>query len=306
MTVGAMTKEFDEGGGPRSAGIDRLRLFIETEMVMSHVYQPIMIRTMLEGGGAATRRQIAAAFLGADLSQLEYYENVVARYPGPVLRRRGIVELERGVYRLPRDLRRMDEWQRASLVALCDVKVADFVARRQAKIWAHRSSNADPIPGTLRWQVITRAMGRCEACGVSALIRALEVDHIVPRSRGGSNGIDNLQALCSSCNVQKLDRGSTDFHAAHVDMAHRQSGCAVCDAVEIDSEELALVVKLPGGSVVAPRRHGVSWLDLWQPELNALRRVETNSDQARGAAMTAGMMGAGDGDPGHLVLTYAR
>jgi ATP adenylyltransferase len=39
----------------------RLRSFLETEMAMSHIYQTVMIRTILDGGGAATRRQIAAA-----------------------------------------------------------------------------------------------------------------------------------------------------------------------------------------------------------------------------------------------------
>lgn len=295
-----------KASGPAAAGVDRLRAFIETEVTMSHVYQPVMIRAMLEGGGAATRRQIAAAFLGADLSQLEYYENVVSRYPGPVLRRRGIVELERGVYRLAPDLRRMDEWQRASLVALCDAKIADFVSRRQAAIWAHRSANADPLPGTLRWQVIMRAMGRCEACGVSALIPALEVDHIVPRSHGGSNDVENVQALCSVCNVQKLDRHVTDFHAAHAEVAHRSAGCRVCDAALPGGEDLALVVELPSGLAVAPRRHGAGWLELWQPEVNALRRIEASAALPRGAAMTTLMVGAGDGEPGHLVVTYAR
>jgi hypothetical protein len=40
-----------------------------------------MIKTILMGGGAATRRQIAAAFLAADLSQLEYYEEITKGYP---------------------------------------------------------------------------------------------------------------------------------------------------------------------------------------------------------------------------------
>ncbi|RYY26125.1 MAG: HNH endonuclease [Sphingomonadales bacterium] len=284
-------------------GIDRLRAFLENDMTMSHLYQPVMIRTILTGGGAATKRQIAAAFSAADLSQLEYYEAVLGKYPGPVLRRREIVELDDGVYRLARDLRRMDEWQRATLVSLCDAKVADFVSKRQAAIWAHRSGNADPVPGTLRWQVITRAMGRCEACGVSSEIRALEVDHIVPRSQGGSNELTNLQALCSLCNQQKLDRDQTDFHAAHAEVKHRREGCYVCQT-PVDEDDLALVVELPDGLAVAPRRHGVDWRDLWQPEVNALRRTEAAADMPRGT-MTTAMLGAGDGDPGHLVLTYA-
>lgn len=228
---------------------------------------------------------------------------MLGKYPGPVLRKRGIVELDQGVYRLASDLRRMDEWERATLVSLCDARVADFVATRQSVIWAHRAVNGDPVPGTLRWQVITRAMGRCEACGIGSDVRALEVDHIVPRSQGGSNDLSNLQALCSLYNVQKLDRDQTDFHAAHAQVKHREQGCRICETIA-DEDALALVVELPAGPVVAPRRHGVGWLDLWQPEVNALRRVEATAVVPRGA-MTTMMLGARDGDPGHLVLAYA-
>lgn len=303
-----MVTDTDAGPPSRRPGRDRLgrlRTFIETGMSMSHVYQPVMIRTMLLGGGAATLRQVAAAFLAADLSQLEYYENVVKEYPARVLRTHDVVEHDRGVYRLAPEFRRMDEWQRAELVALCDARIADFVSRRQAAIWAHRSGNTDPIPGTLRWQVVTRAMGRCEACGISSEVRALQVDHIVPRSRGGSNDLSNLQALCSLCNQQKLDRDETDFHAAHGEIRSLHAGCAVCDAAAAgDGEALAIVVDLPAGRVVAPRRHGATWLELWQPEVNALRRVELSAGTPPGATMTAGMVGAGDGDSGHLVISY--
>ena len=55
-----------------------------------------MIRTLISKGGEATTREIAAAFLGKDESQLEYYEAITKRMPGDVLRRRGIVEAEKG------------------------------------------------------------------------------------------------------------------------------------------------------------------------------------------------------------------
>lgn len=45
-------------------------------MRMSHVYQPVMLRVLLEGNGKASLRAIAGAFLGHDQAQLEYYEEI--------------------------------------------------------------------------------------------------------------------------------------------------------------------------------------------------------------------------------------
>jgi hypothetical protein len=44
---------------------------------------------------------------------------------------------------------------------------------------------------------------KCRMCGASGV--PLEVDHIVPVSRGGSNARDNLQTLCADCNRGKGD-----------------------------------------------------------------------------------------------------
>jgi 5-methylcytosine-specific restriction endonuclease McrA len=290
--------------------VERLRNFLETGMTMSHIYQPVMLRTILDGGGAATRRQIAAAISAADLSQLEYYEKVVTRYPGPVLRKHGIVEYADGVFRLSRELGRMDEWERATLRALCDAKVADFVAERQHRIWAHRAGNLDPVPGSLRWRVISRALGRCEACGVSSAERALEVDHIVPRSKGGSNDLFNLQALCSLCNVQKLDRDPIDFRAAHEQAGVRREGCHLCGAaLHQDLEnELARVVADAGSVLVIPKRHGVPYIQLWQSEVNAIRQLElTLADRgADWTGISSYMRVSMSDDPGHLAFAAAH
>ena len=47
--------------------------FIKHRMRMSHIYQPVMLKVLLEGGGQASVEDIAKALLGYDQSQVEYY-----------------------------------------------------------------------------------------------------------------------------------------------------------------------------------------------------------------------------------------
>ena len=47
----------------------------------------------------------------------------------------------------------------------------------------------------MRYNIFKRAQGRCELCGIPHEERALDVDHILPRSEGGTDDPDNLQAL---------------------------------------------------------------------------------------------------------------
>jgi hypothetical protein len=43
--------------------------FIEKTMSMSHVYQPLLIRALVDAGGSATVRHLAQSFLCQDESQ---------------------------------------------------------------------------------------------------------------------------------------------------------------------------------------------------------------------------------------------
>ena len=51
-----------------------------------------------------------------------------------------------------------------------------------------------------------RQEGRCNGCNTEFPFRMFEVDHVVAKSRGGTDHPDNLQLLCSNCNRIKGDR----------------------------------------------------------------------------------------------------
>jgi len=60
-------------------------------MRMSHVYQPVMLMTLLQNGGNCHQTDIAKALLSYDISQAEYYTQIVNKMVGRVLRSHGIV-----------------------------------------------------------------------------------------------------------------------------------------------------------------------------------------------------------------------
>lgn len=63
-----------------------------------------------------------------------------------------------------------------------------------------------PIKPSLRFEVLKRDNYRCQMCGVTAKDGAtLEIDHITPVSKGGTNDAGNLQVLCRDCNAGKSD-----------------------------------------------------------------------------------------------------
>ena len=64
------------------------------------------------------------------------------------------------------------------------------------------------VPSTLRQQVIAEAHQRCEYCQTQQRLigMPLVIDHIIPRSLGGSQDRANLAASCYRCNEFKGPR----------------------------------------------------------------------------------------------------
>ena len=68
------------------------------KMKMKHIYQPVMIKALLEAGGRCSGRQIAQKFLELDESQIDYYKKITSVMPGRVLKEKGIVSRDSDGY----------------------------------------------------------------------------------------------------------------------------------------------------------------------------------------------------------------
>jgi hypothetical protein len=87
-----------------------------------------------------------------------------------------------------------------------------LVMPRPGILWFNHGRDDEPIPDWWpgdppkylsradRERIFTRDGWRCRTCGT---IERLQVDHVIPRSRGGSNADENLQTLCQPCNIRK-------------------------------------------------------------------------------------------------------
>lgn len=61
------------------------------------------------------------------------------------------------------------------------------------------------VSQVVRWQVLERDKFTCQYCGRRAPDARLEIDHVLPRSLGGSDDTTNLAAACVDCNRGKRD-----------------------------------------------------------------------------------------------------
>lgn len=145
-----------------------LRDFIDHTMRMSHIYQPVMLETLLERGGQASMREIAAQILAHDESQLDYYEQIVKNMPGRVLASHGIVQRAGDNYVLAPTVRDLSDEERSDLIRRCREALEAFKEKRGAAFWKHRRPGLGIIPGRARYETLKRAAFRCELCGVSA------------------------------------------------------------------------------------------------------------------------------------------
>ena len=98
------------------------------------------------------------------------------------------------------------------------------------------ASRRKQIPKSVRFEVFKRDKFTCQYCGESAPNVILEVDHITPVSKGGSNEIINLITSCRDCNRGKTDKKLDDNTAVIIQKKQ-------LDAMQERREQLEMMVQ---------------------------------------------------------------
>ncbi len=112
---------------------------------------------------------------------------------------------------------------KTNLVGICSIKY--FIEKESYKLFNNNEfvymvgieSNSPPIRKTVkkeralvtdgfRYKILKRDNFKCKACGKSASEVELQIDHIIPVSKGGKTIESNLQALCKKCNSGKSNK----------------------------------------------------------------------------------------------------
>lgn len=150
-------------------------------------------------------------------------------------------------------------------------------------------------------------------CGISADEKALDVDHIVPVNKGGKTVIENLQALCYTCNSQKRDLDDTDFRPWKSLYENTDPKCVFCDLKDKSKEnnELAFVMEdrypvTKFHALIMPKRHVASFFELSSAEQKScLLLLESMKEkiQKKDSSVSGFNIGINDGsDAGQTVF----
>ena len=288
--------------------------FVTNRMRMSHIYQPLLIRCLVDAGGSATIRQLAEEFAVNDESEIRRYEKTIRALPLPALTKRSVVNRCDDLVSLSAG--RLTFEQRAEVRSLCEERMASFLKERGLEIWDYRLMD-DPAPTSLRYTVLKAHDRRCALCGATAKEDRLDLGHIRPRSKGGTTSQENLQVLCAKCKDATSNKDATDFRPDPRE-SDFDATCTFCDrslqdgAVETLGTVLAVQDACPatkGHLLIIPRRHTPDFFSMTEAErhdANTLLRLMRGRLQGEDRTIAGFNVGANCGEAAGQTIPHAH
>ena len=76
-------------------------------------------------------------------------------------------------------------------------------------------------PTGLKRSLMRRQDNTCVYCGYRRIAASMDIDHIIPVVRGGSNDESNLQVICSPCNQRKGLQTDEEFRTRYARLVPR-------------------------------------------------------------------------------------
>jgi diadenosine tetraphosphate (Ap4A) HIT family hydrolase/5-methylcytosine-specific restriction endonuclease McrA len=235
---------------------------------MSGPYQPIIIKCLLENGGVASLRSIAKELAANDPEAIDYYIEKLKVYPKQVLKNHGIASLEKDSFHFEKDIS-IESDEKGELIRIASDKAEEYYTKNPFSDFARHGW------GNLRHKMITDHP-YCALCGAKPSPDImLDIDHILPVSKGGTDEPSNLQVLCHRCNRGKGNDLIKSAKEAHRDFRNPQDGCIFCSLEEsriIHQDDYVIVIKdkypvTTGHTLIIPKRHVSKALDLTDIEM---------------------------------------
>lgn len=77
-----------------------------------------------------------------------------------------------------------------------------WVRIENGRLLLHYFTNVSAVRKSIgkKLRAFVLSAGKCKKCGSES---QLEIDHIIPVSKGGKTEVSNLQILCKQCNIKK-------------------------------------------------------------------------------------------------------
>src|SRR6266566_1100125 len=134
--------------------------------------------------------------------------------------------------------RRYQRWAPVSRIEVERVKF-DLALLQNPELAGVEYQRGELFGWEIRSYLLEKFVRQCAYCRISAV--PFEIDHQLPRSRGGSNRVSNLVLSCHNCNLAKGDKTAAEWGHPEVES---QARAPLRDAAAVNTTRYALVEAL--------------------------------------------------------------